>query len=191
MILSVKYHTKYVFFLFWPCPSHRQKNVFFKRAKKRVYATRHPGYHRKPGEKLQWQGGRGVGWGQGEIVCEGYWLGRKKLGRWNAHTRSLVQLWCGVGLELVGLSPRKALDNIDLNQMSHWYVSGGLQNDWNDPVDFRSLDRSQRKCYIWVSWNYKTVSTVVSSLYHQKSVKSIIDSAVLHWTTRLMVFPRT
>ena len=26
--------------------------------------------------------------------------GRKKLGRWNANTRSLVQLWCGVGLEL-------------------------------------------------------------------------------------------
>ena len=30
--------------------------------------------------------------------------GRKKLGRRNAHTRSLVQLWCVVGLELVGLS---------------------------------------------------------------------------------------
>ena len=32
------------------------------------------------------------------------WLGRKKLGRWNAHTRCLVQPWCGVGLELVRLS---------------------------------------------------------------------------------------
>ena len=41
---------------------------------------------------------------------------------------------------------RKAQDNIDLNQMSHRYVSGVLQNDWNDPVDFRSLDRSQRGC---------------------------------------------
>ena len=30
--------------------------------------------------------------------------GRKKLGLRNAHTRSLVQLRCGVGLELVGLS---------------------------------------------------------------------------------------
>ena len=28
----------------------------------------------------------------------------KEPGRWNAHTRSLVQLWCGVGLELVRLS---------------------------------------------------------------------------------------
>ena len=61
---------------------------------------------------------------------------------------------------------RKALDNIDLNQMSHRYVSGVLQNDWNDPVDFRSLDRSQRGCYIWVSLSYKTVNIVVSSSYH-------------------------
>ena len=61
---------------------------------------------------------------------------------------------------------RKAADNIDLNKMSHRYVSGVLQNDWNDPVDFRSLDRSQRRCYIWVSLSYKTVNTVVSSLYH-------------------------
>ena len=38
---------------------------------------------------------------------------------------------------------RKALDNIDLNRMSRRYVSGVLQNDWNDPLDFRSLDRSQ------------------------------------------------
>ena len=30
--------------------------------------------------------------------------GCKKLGRWNAHTCSLVQLWSGIGLELVGLS---------------------------------------------------------------------------------------
>ena len=37
----------------------------------------------------------------------------------------------------------RALDNIDLNQMSHRYISGVLQNDWNDPLDFRSLDRSQ------------------------------------------------
>ena len=27
----------------------------------------------------------------------------------------------------------KALDNIDLSQMSHRYVSGVLQSDWNDP----------------------------------------------------------
>ena len=29
--------------------------------------------------------------------------GREELGRWNVHTRSLVLLWCGVGLELVRL----------------------------------------------------------------------------------------
>ena len=85
---------------------------------------------------------------------------------------------------------RKALDNINLKQMSHRYVSGALQNDWNDPVDFRSLDRSQRRCYIWVSLSYKTVNTVEFQFVSQKNVKSLIDSAVLHWTTRLMVFAR-
>ena len=85
---------------------------------------------------------------------------------------------------------RKALDNINLKQMSHRYVSGALQNDWNDPVDFRSLDRPQRRCYIWVSLSYKTVNTVEFQFVLQKNVKSVIDSAVLHWTTRLMVFAR-
>ena len=85
---------------------------------------------------------------------------------------------------------RKALDNINLKQMSHRYVSGALQNDWNDPVDFRSLDRPQRRCYIWVSLSYKTVNTVEFQFVSQKNVKSLIDSAVLHWTTRLMVFAR-
>ena len=85
---------------------------------------------------------------------------------------------------------RKALDNINLKQMSHRYVSGALQNDWNDPVDFRSLDRPQRRCYIWVSLSYKTVNTVEFQFVSQKNVKSVIDSAVLHWTTRLMVFAR-
>ena len=74
--------------------------------------------------------------------------------------------------------------------MSHRYVSGALQNDWNDPVDFRSLDRSQRRCYIWVSLSYKTVNTVEFQFVSQKNVKSVIDSAVLHWTTRLVVFAR-
>ena len=59
----------------------------------------------------------------------------------------------------------KALDNIDLNQMSHRYVSGVSQNDWNDPVDFPSLDRSQRRCYISVGLSYKTVNIVVSRSY--------------------------
>ena len=71
--------------------------------------------------------------------------------------------------------------------MSHRYASGVLQNDWNDP-DFRSLDRSQRGCCIWVSLCYKTVNIVVSSLYYLKNLKSVTDSAVLLWTTRLMVF---
>ena len=84
----------------------------------------------------------------------------------------------------------KTLDNIDLNQMSHRYASSVLKNDWNDPVDFRWLDQSQRGCYIWVSLSYKTVNIVVSSSYHKKKVKSVIESAVLHWTTWLMVFPR-
>ena len=70
-------------------------------------------------------------------------------------------------------STKQGLPLVDLghvaftkNQMSHRYVSGVLQNDWNYAVDFRSLDRSQRRCYIWVSLSYKTVNTVVSSLYH-------------------------
>ena len=56
---------------------------------------------------------------------------------------------------LFHLFTRKAIDNIDLNQMSHRYVRGVLQNDWNVLVDFRSLDRSQRGRYIWVSFSYK------------------------------------
>ena len=67
---------------------------------------------------------------------------------------------------LFHLFTRKALDNIVLNQMSHRYVSGVLQNDWNVPVDFRSLDRSQRGRYIWVSLSYKTVNIVISISYH-------------------------
>ena len=66
---------------YWtPGPSHCQKNAFSKRAKKWVYATRHPGDHRKLGEKLQCQGSWGVEWGQGEIVCEGYWP--KSMNEW-------------------------------------------------------------------------------------------------------------
>ena len=41
-----------------------------------------------------------------------------------------VMVFCGVV---------NKLDNIDLNQKSHRYVSGVLQNDRNDPVDFRSI----------------------------------------------------
>ena len=38
---------------------------------------------------------------------------------------------------------RKALENIDLNQMRNRYVSGVLQNE---PSDFRSFDWSLREC---------------------------------------------
>ena len=38
--------------------------------------------------------------------------------------------------------------------------------------------------------SYKTVNIVVSSLYYLKNVKSVIDSAALHSTRWLMVFPR-
>ena len=34
-------------------------------------------------------------------------------------------------------------------------------NDWNDPFDFRSLDRSQQGCCIWVSLSYEMVNIVV------------------------------
>ena len=71
--------------------------------------------------------------------------------------------------------------------MSHRYVSGVLRNDWNDPVDFRSLDRSQRGCHIWV---IKRSILSFPVYITKKNVKSVIDSAVLHWTTQLMVFPR-
>ena len=49
------------------------------------------------------------------------------------------------------------------NQMSHRYVSGVLQNDWSQEVI--AVD-SQWRCYIWVTLSYKTVNTVVFSLYH-------------------------
>ena len=88
------------------------------------------------------------------------------------------------------LKGRKALDNIDLNPMSHRYVCGVLQNDWNDTsTSAHLIDRSE-DAKIWVSLSYKTVNIVVSSLYYLKNVKSVIDSAVLYWTTRLKVFPR-
>ena len=58
--------------------------------------------------------------------------------------------------------------------MSHRYVSGDLQKDWNDPVDFRPLDRSQQRCYIWVRLSYKTINTVVPSYITKKNVKSVI-----------------
>ena len=48
--------------------------------------------------------------------------GRKELGRWNAHTRSVVQLWCGVGLELVRLS---ALD--PLSGQEKWHLLDGAR----------------------------------------------------------------
>ena len=88
---------------------------------------------------------------------------------------------------------RKALDNIDLNQMSHRYVSGALQNDWDVPLDFRSLDRSQRGCCIWVYivWVIKWSIWSFPVYITQKNLKSVIDSAVLHWTTRLMSFRET
>ena len=59
--------------------------------------------------------------------------------------------------------------------MSHRYVRGAVQNDWNDP-DFLSLDRSQRGCCIWVSLSYKTVNIVVSSLCYLKNLKSVGNS---------------
>ena len=47
-------------------------------------------------------------------------------------------------LKLTVLLVQKALDN-DLNQMSHRYVSGVLQNE-PSTSDFRSFDRSLREC---------------------------------------------
>jgi len=44
---------------------------------------------------------------------ESIYPGREKLGRWNALTCSLVQLWCGVGLELVGLT---AIDPLSVQE---------------------------------------------------------------------------
>ena len=47
--------------------------------------------------------------------------GRKELGRWNAPTRSLVKVWCGVGLELVRLS---ALDPLSVQGKWHRLAGG-------------------------------------------------------------------
>ena len=71
---------KYWFFsLFWP--GHSQKNAFSKRANKRciyyiaffksLFLSLLPGDHRK--QKFV-RGSWGVGWGQGEMVCDEYWL---------------------------------------------------------------------------------------------------------------------
>ena len=42
----------------------------------------------------------------------------------------------------VSFSGLQALDNVDLSQMSHRYFSCTLQNHCNDPLNFRSPDRS-------------------------------------------------
>ena len=101
--------------------------------------------------------------------------------------------------------------------MSYRYVSGVLQNDWNDPVDFRSLDRSQilpfyfrvcafsiprtrlsrsleqanrRKDVIFeLVWVIKRSILSFPVYITKKKVTSAIDSALLHWTMWLMVFP--
>ena len=84
---------------------------------------------------------------------------------------------------LFHLFTRKAIDNIDLNQISHRYVRGVLQNDSNVLVDFRSLDRSQRGRYIWVSLSYTngqychfqfiSLKKKVKSMIHSKSKRSV------------------
>ena len=54
---------------------------------------------------------------------------------------------------LFHLFTRKAIDNIDLNQMSHRYVRGVLQNDWNDTSTLAHLiDRSEDAKFelVWV-----------------------------------------
>ena len=67
------------------------RKFFLKKGgKKLVYATFRfqefifimatPEITAKPAEKLQCKGDWGVGWGQGEIVCEQYWL--KSLIKW-------------------------------------------------------------------------------------------------------------
>ena len=68
---------------------------------------------------------------------------------------------------------RKALDNIDLNQMSHRYVSGALLNDWNDPLNSQlplTWSIAARMLYLSLiySLSYKMVNIVVSSLYYLK-----------------------
>ena len=61
---------------------------------------------------------------------------------------------------------RKAIDNIDLNQMSHRYVRGVLQNDWNVLANSRHLiDRSEDVIFELV-WVTKTVNIVISSSDH-------------------------
>ena len=75
--------------------------------------------------------------------------------------------------------------------MSHRYVSGVLQNDWNDPVDFHLIDRSEDVVFelVWVI-KHKTVTMSFPVYITKKKVKSVINSAVLHWPTWLMVLPR-
>ena len=84
------------------------------------------------------------------------------------------------------------MDNIDLNQMSHQYVSGVFQNDWfrNDPwTSVHLIDRSEDAKFelVWVIKRSILLFPVYITLNNDKFV---IDSAVLHWPTRLMVFPR-
>ena len=77
-----------------------------------------------------------------------------------------------------------------LNQMSHRYVSGVLQSDWNDPsTSAHLIDRSEDVIFELV-WFIKRSTLSFPVYITKKKVKSLIDSAVLYWTTWLMVFPR-
>ena len=77
--------------------------------------------------------------------------------------RVFVCLWRHCFLHFSRSDSGKALDNIDLNRMSHRYVSGVLQNYWNDPVDFCSLDRSKRGCYITITNSQNALRRALTS----------------------------
>ena len=94
-----------------------------------------------------------------------------------------------MGQERVTCVEGRTLDNIDLNQMSHRYVNGVLQSDWNDPstsAHLLMIDRREDTKLESQSGEYCRFQFMLL----KKGVTSVIDSAVLHWTTRLMVFRR-
>ena len=86
------------------------------------------------------------------------------------------------------LRKRKALDNIDLNLVSHRYVSGVLKDD-------HFVSACSRAPRFW-SIAARIISAIkrsidLSSLYHWKAVQYVMDfSSILLRNTRLMAVPR-
>ena len=81
---------------------------------------------------------------------------------------------------------------LDPNSTTRWVIDmSAASHEMIETLDFRSLDRSEDVIFelVWVI-KRSILSFPVYITKKKKNVKSVIEPAVLHWTRRLMVFPR-